>query len=81
MWTWAIALAWEERKLMWDSIAAFWQRIERYVMVAILLWYSDHADVFHTEPVAGLLGGDESTGDVSIIDAVAKGIACFFGVC
>ena len=60
-----------------------WEANKRYILAGVALWWADHSDLFHSEPVkAGLLGaGQESTDNVDIITAVVKGIACFFGVC
>lgn len=67
-------------------IEKFWPKLKMPVVAAVILLLEDWLDGLHAvQAVAlspGLLGsGQESTGDVSIIDAIAKGIACFFGAC
>lgn len=68
------------------KIKGFWEANKHYFKLGLVAmattWYADHADVFHSEPVEGLLrAGQESTDNVDVIGAVIKGIACFFGVC
>ena len=67
---------WENLK---NSARFLWLKLRYGVAVAIALLIEDHLDGMHSPALLG--ASDASTADVSIIDAVVKGIACFFGAC
>ena len=56
-----------------DKFKDILKRFEMWIMIAVMLWYSDHADIFHSEPMAEqLLGAAQND---------CTWIGRFFGLC